>query len=80
MAFQLAAKFLKIASRIKHMFTHVLFECESHEKVGHGQHVFLKEFCSRCRVNKSSIFTPPDGLLTSVDNLIRGAHWLRISD
>lgn len=62
------------------MFTHVLFECESHEKVGHGQHVFLKEFCSRCRVNKSSIFTPPDGLLTSVDNLIRGAHWLRISD
>ena len=58
MAFQLAAKFLKIASGIKHMFAHVPFKCESLERVGHGRHVCLMERCTRCHVNKSSIFTP----------------------
>ena len=34
MAFQLEAKFLKIASGIKHLLTHVLSECKSQERVG----------------------------------------------
>ena len=57
-AFQLAVKFLKIASGIKHMFTHVFFESECHERVGFGLQVCLKELCTRCHVNKSSIFIP----------------------